>query len=115
MHDFEKRMRFHLEYAIQKMEQDESYRPHPIIKALMLAISEPQESKQNNGYLGLEMDFDPETEMPLYCYGVAISKKGSDFVINSVEDFLNERPLDRSYVINILEISKKLEECPSIP
>jgi len=105
-------MQTYLQEAAERLKQEALYEPHPILRALMLAVDKPKMWKEEK-YMGIAGDIDNETGAPTNLYGVVILRQRSDFKVLAVEDLLNEMSLDYSFVLNLLEVAKRLTEYPA--
>ena len=108
MSDIETGIMLYLDYITRRLKEDETFEPHPIIKALVLAL-EGAKDKADGNYLGLSgipADEDSFREM----YGAVIKKEKEHYTILSVQDLVMGREIPPNIVVQLLHISMRLDK-----
>lgn len=108
MSDIETGIMLYLDYIKRRLKEDETFEPHPIIKAIALAL-EVSKGKPDGNYMGLSgipANGDSFKEM----YAAVINKQRGRYIILSVEDFTTKRSIPPDIVVQLLHISMRLDK-----
>ncbi|WP_445480336.1 YecA family protein [Lysinibacillus irui] len=108
--EFEMSFTLYMNYVNRQFKKDESYKPHPLVRALLIAFSEA-ENKPIGRYLGVSGNNDEENEsVASSCYTVVLEKLRDDkFSILAIHD-MNlgvEIPIEVGMII--LALSMRLD------
>lgn len=100
----------YLDYVAIKIEKNPDYQPHPIIRALLCAVSDEQDTK-NGTVLGVSGNEDDTgknsaTEM----YAVVVEKKRKGFCILEINDLSTGNTLSLYEALTLIELSLKLDK-----
>jgi len=93
---------------IQNQEYDEWY-PHPMTKALMLALSAAQDGSENGNYMGLSGDADTPEDMPHVSFAVVVSRNAENYIIAKVEDLVNDHTLTKAEFEKVIRTETIIE------
>ena len=104
--DIETGILLYLDHVIRCLKKNQDFEPHPLVKALALAL-EASKDKTDGNYAGVSGD--PTKELR-EMYSAVIEKKGDKFVILAFHDLSNGLELPLDLVVQLLHISIKLDK-----
>jgi len=100
-------IRSYLDHVVLKTKENPDYEPHPLLKAMMLAI---QNNKKGN-YIGVSGNGNEERgKKPTEVYSVVMEKKDDKFTLLDITDLTNGNKLSVYDALLIIEASLKLEK-----
>jgi len=108
LNDIETGIMLYLDYVIRQLRKDKTFEPHPIIKAIALAL-EASKDKADGNYMGLSgipVGKDSFSEM----YAAIVKKEKEHYTILSIEDVTMRGEIPADIVVQLLHISMRLDE-----
>jgi len=106
--DIETGMMLYLNHVTRQLKEDETFEPHPIMKAIALALEAAKNNPDGN-YLGLSGIPADETSFK-EMYGAVINKKRDRYTIVSIQDFALRHEIPADVVVQLLHISMRLDK-----
>ncbi len=101
-------IRAYLDHVILKIKYNPDYEPHPILKAMMLAINS---GEKDGKYMGLSGDGNEEIgKKPTEIYSVIMEKDNDKFTLINITDLTTGNELSISDALLLIEVSLKLEK-----
>ena len=108
MSDIETGIMLYLDYVRRRLKEDETFEPHPIIKAIALAIEVAKDKADGNymGLSGIPVDEDSFREI----YAAVIKKEKENYTILSIQDLVMKREIPPDIVVQLLHVSIRLDK-----
>jgi uncharacterized protein with FMN-binding domain len=89
---------------------DPKWQPHPIIKAMMLALHAAREGKKDGNYIGISGDAELHHGVPHLSYAVVMQKLGGKYNILEVSDVTTGQALTPGTIQRIIDADTELEK-----
>lgn len=98
----------YIDHVILKIKKDEDYDPHPLLKAIAIAIDG---AKENGNYMGVSGNGNAEKGIePTESYAVVVEKKGKNFILKDITDLATGNELTIYDALLLIELNLKLEK-----
>jgi hypothetical protein len=104
--DFNNAVIAYLDEVNRKKKKDENYLPHPIMRAISIAI---EEQEQDGTFMAVSSNDETETE-PIEIYSAVVKKSGNDYYILNITDLSTGKEILISEALLLIELSLKLDK-----
>ena len=97
-------------HQTEKKLSDPNFNPHPIIKALALALRAAEDGKKDGNYMGVSGDAEQHHGVPHMLYSVVLQKLGQRYNILNVTDLMTGRTVILQIIHRIITAEIELEK-----